>query len=85
MELNLDPIYMVNLTLCLIILALGYLSYKKSKDMIPLYVGIAFGCFGISHLSILLGLKVTLEYVLIIIRTIGYLLVIFALYKYWKK
>gem|GEM_PF-4700994 len=39
MELNLDPIYMVNLMLCLIILVLGYLSYKKSKDL-KLTVGI---------------------------------------------
>ena len=85
MELNLDPIYIVNLVLCIIILFLGYLSYKKSKDMIPLYIGIAFGFFGISHLATLLGLKVTLEYALIAIRTLGYLLVIFALYKYWKR
>lgn len=85
MELNLDPIYIVNLSLCIIIPALGYLSYKKTKDKIPLYVGIAFGLFGISHLSIILGLKVTLEYFLIIIRTLGYLLVIFSLYKYWRR
>ncbi len=85
MELNFDPIYIVNLTLCIIILILGFLSYKKSKDMVPLYFGIAFAFFGISHLATILGLKVTLEYPLIAIRTLGYLLVIFALYKYWKR
>lgn len=80
-----DPIYVVNLVLCIIILALGYWGYKKSGDSVPLYIGIAFGLFGLSHLSILLGLKETLEYVLIAIRTIAYLIVIFALYKVASK
>ena len=86
MELNLDPIYVVNLVLCIIILTLGFWGYKKkSGDRVPLYVGVAFGFFGISHLMTLLGLKLDLESALIIIRTLGYLLVIFALYTYWKR
>lgn len=86
MELNLDPIYVVNLVLCIIILTLGLWCYKKkSGDRVPLYVGVAFGFFGISHLMTLLGLKLDLESALIIIRTLGYLLVIFALYTYWKR
>lgn len=80
-----DPIYVVNLVLCIIILTLGYWGYKKSGDSVPLYIGIAFGLFGLSHLSILLGLKETLEYVLIALRTIAYLIVIFALYKVASK
>lgn len=46
----------------------------------PLYVGIAFGLFGVSHLMTLLGLKDALEIVLIVVRTLAYLLVAFALY-----
>ena len=57
MELNLNPIYVVNLVLCIIILILGCLTYRKSKDTVPIYVSIGFTLFGISHLAIILRLK----------------------------
>jgi len=85
MALNLDPIYIVNLVLCSIILILGYLAYRKSKESIPIYIGLGFALFGISHLVTILGLKETLSDVLIVVRTLGYLLVIFALYMYLKR
>jgi uncharacterized membrane protein (UPF0136 family) len=75
-----DPITAVNLVLSVIILVLGYWGYKKSNDNVSLYVGIAFGLFGVSHLATLLGLA-SLVRVLIIIRTLAYLIVIFAVYK----
>lgn len=75
-----DPITAVNLVLSVIILVLGYWGYKKSNDKVPLYVGIAFGLFGISHLATLFGFKQSLESVLIIIRTLAYLAVIYAVY-----
>ena len=80
MALVLDPIYIVNLTLCIIILLLGVFGYRKNGNPVPLYVGIAFGLFGVSHLATILGLKYALEVFLIVIRTVTYLLVIFALY-----
>ncbi len=76
-----DPIYITNLILCIIILVLGCIGYKKSGDMSPLWIGIAFGLFGVSHLMTLLGLKDALTTFLIVIRTIAYLLVVFALYR----
>lgn len=82
MALMLDPIYLVNLTLCIIIFILGFLGYRKGGNRIPLYVGIAFGLFGISHLATILGLKDALEAALIVIRTTAYLTVMFALYKF---
>jgi hypothetical protein len=85
MALNLDPIYVVNLLLCIIIVILGYWGYKKSNDKVPLYIAVAFGLFGLSHLSILLGLKETLETVLIIIRLLAYLTVVYALYTVAKR
>jgi len=75
-----DPITAVNLVLSIIILVLGYWGYKKSKDKIPLYIGIAFGLFGVSHIATLLDFKQSLESVLIIIRTLAYLIVIYAVY-----
>ncbi|MFC2066313.1 hypothetical protein ACFLUO_04530 [Chloroflexota bacterium] len=75
-----DPIYITNLVLCAVILILGYLGYKKSEDRLPLYIGIAFGLFGVSHLATLLGLKDTLTVLLLVIRTIAYIIVVFTLY-----
>jgi hypothetical protein len=80
MALVLDPIYVVNLTLCIIILLLGFFGYRKKGNPTPLYVGIAFGLFGVSHLATILGLKDAFEAFLIVIRTAAYLAVIFALY-----
>jgi uncharacterized membrane protein (UPF0136 family) len=81
MALVLDPIYIVNLTLCTIILILGIFGYRKKGNPVPLYVGIAFGLFGVSHAATILGLKDDLEAPLIVVRTIAYLAVVFALYK----
>ena len=83
--INLDPIYLVNLTLCIIIFILGLLGYKKQDNAIPLLVGVAFGLFGVSHLVTILGYKNELETALIAIRTIAYLAVVFALYKFLKR
>ncbi len=83
--MDLDPIYVMNLVLCSIIVILGYLTYRKSKEMIPIYIGMGFTLFGISHLATILGLKEMPSDALIVIRTLGYLLVIFALYTFWKR
>jgi hypothetical protein len=76
-----DPITFVNLVLCIVILLLGIWGFKKHKYSIPILVAIAFGIFGLSHLMELLGLKQTLTTFLIIIRTIAYLLVVYAVYR----
>jgi len=81
MALVLDPIYIINLTLCIIILILGVFSYRKKGNTVPLYVGIAFGLFGVSHAATILGFKNDLEAFLITVRTMAYLVVVFALYK----
>ena len=82
MTLVLDPVYMVNLILCVVILFLGVFGYRKKRNSAPLYVGIAFGLFGVAHLATILGLKANMEFFLITIRIIGYFLVGFALYKF---
>jgi hypothetical protein len=80
MSLVLDPIYVINLTLCIIILVLGVFGYRKTGNPVPLYVGVAFGLFLVSHLATIFGLKDPLEAVLIVIRTVAYLVIIVALY-----
>ena len=80
-----NPIVTVNLVLCIIILVLGIWGYSKKKDDVPLYIGVAFGLFGVSHIITLLGLAPGLTIFLIVIRLIAYLLVVFALYRVLAK
>lgn len=82
MALEWDPILFVNLLLCIGIVILGFLCFRKSGDMLPAYIGTAFGLFGISHAATLGGLKVPLTIPLIIIRTLAYVLVLVALWRH---
>jgi hypothetical protein len=76
-----DPITTINLILCIIILVFGIIGYRRSGKAFPLYIGIAFGLFGLSHLLTILGFKDSLSALLIAVRTAAYLLVAFALYR----
>ena len=80
-----DPEYTVNLVLCIVIFILGYWGYRKQKETMPLYIGIAFGLFGVSHLVKLFDMASDLTNVLIVIRVIAYLIVVFALLLYVRK
>ena len=80
-----NPVVTVNLVLCIIILALGIWGYSKKKGEVPLYIGIAFGLFGVSHLVTLLGLAAGLTAPLIAVRLIAYLLVVFTLCRILVK
>lgn len=80
MPLVIDPLVIANLLLCIVIIALSIWSYRKTDDPAPLYVGGAFGLFGITHFATLLGMKDILEPALITIRIFAYLIVIFGLF-----
>lgn len=79
MAIEWDPILFVNLVLCIIIVLLGILSYRRSHESLPLFVAAAFGLFGISHAATLLGFRIPLTIPLIVIRALAYLLVVYAL------
>lgn len=53
--------------------------------MLPVFIGAAFGLFGISHAATLAGLKVPLTVPLIVIRTLAYVLVIVALWQHLRN
>lgn len=76
-----DLMASMNFVLCVVIAALGIVVYSKKKDATSLYLGIASALFGLSRLTTLAGLAGALAEFLIIIRTIAYLVVVFALYK----
>lgn len=75
-----DPVVLINLILCVVILLLGYLVYRKRGTIGALFIGIAFGMFGLSHLNTLLGLTLFPELTFVLLRICGYLFVAAALY-----
>jgi len=75
-----DPAVVVNLLLCIVILVLGYLVYRKRNSISALFIGVAFGMFGLSHLNTLLGLTLFPEVTFVLLRICGYLFVFAALY-----
>ena len=69
----------VNLVFCVAILILGYLVYWRRGSINALFIGIAFGMFGLSHLSLLAGLTLFPATSFVLLRICGYGLVIAAL------
>lgn len=74
-------ISVINLVLCVVIFIFGLMGWRRSGKVLPLYIGIAFGLFGLSHLATILGQAAQLEALLIAIRTLAYLIVVYAVYK----
>lgn len=70
----------LNFVFALIIVILGALAYRMKNMVLPLYIAFGFGLFAISHLAILLGTPSS-DLSIIVIRTLGYLVIIFALFK----
>ena len=78
--MNMDPVYIVNFLLCAIILIMGIIENSRNKTHLPLFVGLAFGLFGVSHLMAIFGVAASLSLLVIAIRLAAYLLVIYSLY-----
>jgi hypothetical protein len=81
MTFTLDPIYLNNFMLCIVIVVLGGVGYARSKNEALLFIGIAFALFAVSHMLTLWGLQATLTTFLIVIRVIAYVLVAVAVYR----
>jgi len=80
LALNPDTTLLVNLFFCAVIVILGLAAYLKTKKGIPLYIAVAFILFGLSHLAGILFMADVLATPLMVLRIIGYLLVIWVLY-----
>lgn len=80
MKFVFDPITMINLVFCLGIVLISIWWHRKAGSRTPLYIGLAFGLFGISHTAVLLDLKSSLEVPLIVIRAAAYVLVFIGLF-----
>ncbi len=75
----------VNLLFCIIILLLGWMEYEKTRKPLGLYVGVAFGLFGLSHLANLMGVAFQYAGILTILRSIAYILIILGLFFTFRK
>ena len=75
-----EPIIVLNLVLCVVILLLGYLVYRKRDIISALFIGIEFGIFGLSHLNTLFVPPLFPEVTFALLRICGYLIVAAALY-----
>jgi hypothetical protein len=71
--------YLINLILCIIIVLVAIWAYMKKKTKLPLYIGSAFGLFGISHFARVIEADSGIIDGLVILRVIGYVLVVFGL------
>ncbi|WP_048190536.1 hypothetical protein [Methanobacterium sp. SMA-27] len=68
----------MNLIFSLIIVILGLWVFKIKKYLLALYIALAFALFAFSQLAILLGSTST-NILIITFRSLGYLVIIFAL------
>ena len=80
MHLLFDPVTLVNLILCILIVIMSIIGCLKIRSATPLYIGAAFFLFGVSHAATLLGLKTALETEMIIVRALGYITVCIGVY-----
>jgi high-affinity Fe2+/Pb2+ permease len=72
-----DPVIVLNLLFDLVIFLLGLLVYKEKKNILPLWVAVAFLLFAVSYALTIVGIGNSL--ILIPLRALGYLSVIVGL------
>lgn len=73
-----DPTVLLNLIFAVIVVIFGFWVYRAKKVVLALYLALTFGLFAISHLAILLGTP-TSDISIIVIRSLAYLIIIYAL------
>ncbi|MGO9387543.1 MAG: hypothetical protein ACLPWD_05765 [Methanobacterium sp.] len=79
--MSVDPTTLMNFIFGVIIVILGLWVFKLKKYTLALYVALGFGLFAISWLEILLGATNSNNISIILIRALGYLVIIFALFR----
>lgn len=76
-----QPLTIVNLILCVVIMIFGYWSYQKTADSLPLALAVGFGLFGLSHLLSAMNLAKSYPLIILGVRIISYLIILLALYQ----
>jgi len=81
MSLCLSSMCLIKPALCLVILFLGFLGYVKKKDVDLLAIGVAFGIFGMIPLLPMMGTCILGSTALLLLKILGYMLVINAIFR----
>lgn len=79
--LGVDVINVVNLVLCVLILAVGCYDYIKTKTKPAFHIGVAFGLFAVAHTISLFGVQGSFAATIILIKVFAYLIVLFTLWE----
>lgn len=85
MELISQNETLLNLIFCVLIVFLGYLTYNKRKNPLIVYIIASFGLFGLSHYFTYTNQAKNYESFLMVIRFVAYLLVLLALFNFYKN
>jgi PAS domain S-box-containing protein len=80
MSFNPDPVSLINLAFCIAVVILSGWWCRKTGSRTPLFVGLAFGLFGISHFLVLTNLNKTFEQFQIAVRIAAYAIVATGLF-----
>ena len=78
-------INILGLIIDLVIFIVAFWAYSRTEHKTALYMGIAFFLFWIYYLIDFIGYNTSLGNYLLILRTIAYLLVVFAVYTLGRK
>jgi hypothetical protein len=78
-DLSLYLVPLTNLLFSALVAIVGIMAWHKTRKEAPLYIAAAFLLFGISHLATILGVGDSSLF--LVIRIIGYILVIGMLYR----
>jgi len=79
--MNSALVTVLNLILSSGIFVLALFTWSRLRSTLALFVGIAFGLFAVSHLVLVLGLGEAAQGLIVVVRVLGYALVLVALYK----
>jgi hypothetical protein len=74
-----DYITLLNLIFSIVIFILGLKKFMETSVKAFLFVGLGFFCYGISHVTVLLGMAADIKTILAFVRAAGYILVIIGL------
>ena len=67
-----DQLTVLNLLFCIVIMLISLHGFRKIGNVTPLFIGVGFFAFAISHLLTLMNLASSFQIPLAIIRTTGY-------------
>jgi len=75
-----DWLSILNIAFTAVLFGLAIWGYARNKYNVLLYIAIGYGLFFVAHLLVLVGLSVSLNLPLILIRVVGYIMTIIAVY-----